>query len=386
MGLFDSMAQGMLGGLGGGLISGGLGAIGSIFSNKAQSKENDRMRDWNEYMYDKQYENNIKLWNMQNKYDLPSAQKQRLIDAGLNPDLMYSGAGVSASPNLHAAVAGSPSAGSLPGYGGVAEAFNQGRLLDAQIRNIDADTKKKESETVGQGYQNEILKTDAAFEPALKSGEINVLGVQVRLGDSQVEVNKETVPKIRQEIINLQKNVEVMNSNIDEASERIANLSQLRVGIMLDNYIKDQSKESQIRQFAAAADLSEKEAKMYIARAISEIARNNASARLDNANASNAELDFKIGSLDFKLKNEKGYYNMVIDNEIDTYNTSAANNRRIRERDDKISGDHWYSYVLEPIDIFCNLVGGIFSANTSYSGGSKAPNVRNTTIVNKIPK
>lgn len=380
------MSQGLLGGLGSGLISGGLGAIGSIFSNNSQKKENQRNREFTEYMYDRQYDNNIKLWNMQNKYDLPSAQKQRLLDAGLNADLMYSGKGVSPSPNLQAAVAGSPSSGSLPGYGGVAEAFNQGRLLDAQIRNIDADTEKKKSETEGQGYQNEILKTDASFEAALKSGQVKVLGVQVDFTNSQIEVNKATVPKLRQEVINLQKSVEVMNSNIDEASERIANLSQVRVGIMLDNYIKDQSKESQIRQFAAAADLSEKEAKMYVARAISEIARNNASARLDNANAANAELDFKIGSLDFKLKNEKGYYNMVIDNDIDTFKTSSANNRRIRERDDKISGDHWYSYVLEPIDIFCNLVGGIFSANASYSGGSKAPNVRNTTIVNKIPK
>lgn len=386
MGKFESMTQGLFNGLGSGIISGGLGAIGSIFSNNLQKKENQRNREFTEYMYDRQYDNNIKLWNMQNKYDLPSAQKQRLLDAGLNADLMYSGKGVSPSPNLQAAVAGSPSSGSLPGYGGVAEAFNQGRLLDAQIRNIDADTKKKESETVGQGYQNEILKTDASFEAAIKSGQVNVLGVQVDFGNSQIEVNKATVPKLRQEVINLQKSVEVMNSNIEEASERIANLSQLRVGIMLDNYIKDQSKESQIRQFAAAADLSEKEAKMYISRALSEIARNNASARLDNANASNAELDFKIGSLDFKLKNEKGYYTMVIDNEIDTFKTTSANNRRIRERDDKISGDHWYSYVLEPIDIFCNLVGGIFSANASYSGGSKAPNVRNTTIVNKIPK
>lgn len=386
MRVFESISQGLLGGLGSGIISGGLGAIGSIFSNNSQKKENQRNREFTEYMYDRQYDNNIKLWNMQNKYDLPSAQKQRLLDAGLNADLMYSGKGVSPSPNLQAAVAGSPSSGSLPGYGGVAEAFNQGRLLDAQIRNIDADTKKKESETVGQGYQNEILKTDASFEAALKSGQVNVLGVQVDFGNSQIEVNKATVPKLRQEVINLQKSVEVMNSNIEEASERIANLSQLRVGIMIDNYIKDQSKESQIRQFAAAADLSEKEAKMYISRAISEIARNYAAARLDNANASNAELDFKIGSLDFKLKNDKGYYSMVIDNEIDTFKTSSANNRRIRERDDKISGDHWYSYVLEPIDIFCNLVGGIFSANASYSGGSKAPNVRNTTIVNKIPK
>lgn len=380
------MSQGLLSGLGSGIISGGLGAIGSIFSNNSQKKENQRNREFTEYMYDRQYDNNIKLWNMQNKYDLPSAQKQRLLDAGLNADLMYSGKGVSPSPNLQAAVAGSPSSGSLPGYGGVAEALDQGRLIDAQIRNIDADTQKKKSETVGQGYQNEILKTDSSFEAALKSGQVNVLGVQVDFSNSQIEVNKAMVPKLRQEVINLQKSVEVMNSNIDEASERIANLSQVRVGIMIDNYIKDQSKEYQIRQFAAAADLSEKEAKMYISRAISEIARNYAAARLDNANAANAELDFKIGSLDFKLKNEKGYYSMVIDDEIDAFKTSSANNRRIRERDDKISGDHWYSYVLEPLDIFCNLVGGIFSANASYSGGSKAPNVRNTTIVNKIPK
>lgn len=386
MRLFESMSQGLLSGLGSGIISGGLGAIGSIFSNNSQKKENQRNREFTEYMYDRQYDNNIKLWNLQNKYDLPSAQKQRLLDAGLNADLMYSGKGVSPSPNLQAAVAGSPSSGSLPGYGGVAAALDQGRLIDAQIRNIDADTQKKKSETVGQGYQNEILKTDASFEAAIKRGQVNVLGVQVDFSNSQIEVNKATVPKLRQEVINLQKSVEVMNSNIDEASERIANLSQVRVGIMIDNYIKDQSKESQIRQFAAAADLSEKEAKMYISRAISEIARNNASARLDNANAANAELDFKIGSLDFKLKNDKGYYTMVIDDEIDTFKTSSANNRRIRERDDKISGDHWYSYVLEPLDIFCNLVGGIFSANASYSGGSKAPNVRNTTIVNKIPK
>ena len=247
MHLFESMSQGLLGGLGSGIISGGLGAIGSIFSNNSQKKENQRNREFTEYMYDRQYDNNIKLWNMQNKYDLPSAQKQRLLDAGLNADLMYSGKGVSPTPNLQAAVAGSPSSGSLPGYGGVAEAFNQGRLLDAQIRNIDADTKKKESETEGQGYQNEILKTDASFEAALKSGQVNVLGVQVDFGKSQIEVNKETVPKLRQEVINLQKSVEVMNSNIDEASERIANLSQERVGIMLDNYIKDQSKEYQIR-------------------------------------------------------------------------------------------------------------------------------------------
>lgn len=206
MGLFDSMAQGMLGGLGGGLISGGLGAIGSIFSNKAQSKENDRMRDWNEYMYDKQYENNIKLWNMQNKYDLPSAQKQRLIDAGLNPDLMYSGSGVSPSPNLHAAVAGSPSAGSLPGYGGVAEVFNQGRLVASQVRlteaqakNLDEDSKLKASQRRGNDIDNSF-KSEFWFETIDKLRAGNKLSTaQADSLSYKMQESLENIKKLRAE-------------------------------------------------------------------------------------------------------------------------------------------------------------------------------------------
>lgn len=170
MGLFESMAQGLLGGLGSGLISGGLGAIGSIFSNNAQKKENERNREFAEYMYDRQYDNSIKVWNMQNKYDLPSAQKQRLIDAGLNPDLMYSGKGVSPSPNLQAALAGSPSSGSLPGYGGIAESFNQARLVDSQIRlseaqakNLEADSALKDSQRNGNLIDNRF-KSEFWFE------------------------------------------------------------------------------------------------------------------------------------------------------------------------------------------------------------------------------
>lgn len=212
MGLFESMAQGMLGGLGGGLISGGLGAIGSIFSNNSQKKENERNREFAEYMYDRQYDNSIKVWNMQNKYDLPSAQKQRLIDAGLNPDLMYSGKGVSPSPNVQAAVAGSPSTGSLSGYGGVAEAFNQGRLLDAQIRNIDADTEKKKSETVGQGYQNNILKTDSVFRHEYMFELVDKLRADNKLSTNQAELCLAEYQKTMDEILNLRENRDILIS------------------------------------------------------------------------------------------------------------------------------------------------------------------------------
>lgn len=206
MGLFETMASGMLGGLGGGLVSGGLGAIGSIFSNKAQVKENQRNRDFTEYMYDKQYDNNIKLWNMQNKYDMPSAQKQRLIDAGLNPDLMYSGKGVSPSPNLQAAVAGSASTGNLPGYGGIADAFNQGRLVDSQLRlseaqakNLEADSALKDSQRIGNLIDNSF-KSEFWFETIDKLRADNKLSTREAdyLGYKMQE-SIETIKKLRAE-------------------------------------------------------------------------------------------------------------------------------------------------------------------------------------------
>lgn len=47
-------------------------------------------RDLN--MWNKQNELNMQLWKLQNEYNLPINQKQRLIDAGLNPNLIASNA------------------------------------------------------------------------------------------------------------------------------------------------------------------------------------------------------------------------------------------------------------------------------------------------------
>ena len=323
------MASGMLGGIGGGLISGGLGAIGSIFSNKAQEKENQRNREFTEYMYDKQYDNNFKMWNAQNKYDLPSAQKQRLIDAGLNPDLMYSGKGVSPSPNLQAAVAGSASAGSLPGYGGVAEAFNQGRLLDAQIRNIDADTKKKESETVGQGYQNEILKTDASFEEALKTGEINVLGFQAKNLSKDLETKDVNISYVRKTIEQIQTNIDSLTQNIEESKARIRNLDVDTISKQLDNALKASGMEYELRILAATAHCSETDAKFAISKAIKELSVLDSTARSNNSSASVNEVNCKIGTLEFKYKSKNGVYEAEFDAQKREANAREASaNRR----------------------------------------------------------
>lgn len=62
-----------------------------------------------------EWQRNLEQWNLQNEYNSPSAQMQRYIDAGLNPNLIYgtgsaSAGNASASPTYSAAKYNSPSA------------------------------------------------------------------------------------------------------------------------------------------------------------------------------------------------------------------------------------------------------------------------------------
>lgn len=55
----------------------------------AQSSTNRRTREWNEKMYERQRNDALSDWRMQNEYNSPTAQMQRFRDAGLNPNLIY---------------------------------------------------------------------------------------------------------------------------------------------------------------------------------------------------------------------------------------------------------------------------------------------------------
>lgn len=71
------------------IIAGGASLLGGFLNSSGQANENERSRRFALNMYNRQYADNIGLWNMQNQYNLPSAQMQRYKDAGLNPNLIY---------------------------------------------------------------------------------------------------------------------------------------------------------------------------------------------------------------------------------------------------------------------------------------------------------
>ena len=76
-------------------ISAALSSLGAWGSSKLSNISNKSMLN-------RQFQNDVKMWNMQNEYNLPKNQMQRYQDAGLNPNLIYG--------------EGSASAGNASGY------------------------------------------------------------------------------------------------------------------------------------------------------------------------------------------------------------------------------------------------------------------------------
>lgn len=99
------------GGVVGDLIQGGVDLYDTYENNKTKKEINKQ--NW---------DNTLDLWNKQNAYNAPSAQRQRLEAAGLNPALAYGGSGaggVAASvsaPALQTPVSDHHSLGQVAGH------------------------------------------------------------------------------------------------------------------------------------------------------------------------------------------------------------------------------------------------------------------------------
>lgn len=343
------------------LLTTGITAAGSLFGNlfssqknqEAQAAENQKNRLFTEQMYNKQVENNIKMWNMQNEYDLPKNMIARMKQAGLNPDLMYSGSGISAAPNLQAPSAGSPSTSALPPGALLGESAMQGALTAAQIRNIDADTEKKVEETKGQGFTNIMLASDASIRDQLNSGILSAQGLELTLTGKKIDWTDADIGKLRADTAAVQKSVEVMNQNITESAQRVANMKLDEISKSLDNYIKQNSLQDQLRIIAAQAHISEVEAKYAVAKICSDLAvnaskvnANNAAANASNASARLTNLHWNIGQMEYNLRDSAGYYNLVVDADTEALRTSIAGFKRGQKRDNLIAGDHFLEIIF----------------------------------------
>lgn len=140
-------------------VLGALPLVGNLASGVAQIFQNASNRKFQLSMYNRERADALSDWNMQNAYNSPSAQMQRLKMAGLNPNLVY---GSGTSQNVEA----SPVRQSTPsGTSQQAPQFNLSGAVPALMLGINkeiAEMKLQNTMTQNIVLQSQANRNNAA--------------------------------------------------------------------------------------------------------------------------------------------------------------------------------------------------------------------------------
>jgi hypothetical protein len=208
----------MLSGLGGSLANGlfNIGAAKRQF--KYQSKLQQQQYDLNEKAADAAYERQKDFFNIQNEWNDPSAVRERYENANINPTSAFGAAG-SYTPAQQAATAPQGSGAGL----GAASAFpitdpiEQAYRL-AMIRNVDADTKKKEGETLDPS------ETKRAQQLENQLRELKIVGQDVLNQQSQFNLEFDQATR--------ELNIEKLKQSVDNMKQQYENMSAEYIRIL----------------------------------------------------------------------------------------------------------------------------------------------------------
>ena len=99
---------------------------------------------------DKAYAQNVALWNMQNAYNDPSAQMQRLQNAGLNPNLVYGGGNVTGNTTSNY-----PTYEPVK-YSGVGSFLTRNQQKQIAMAQLDLGMKEFQQRVMNQSINNGI--------------------------------------------------------------------------------------------------------------------------------------------------------------------------------------------------------------------------------------
>ena len=141
-------------------------------TNQANMAINQSQLDYAQKMYQDQVAQQWKMFNTTNAYNSPAAQKQRYLNAGLNPYIMMGSQPAASASSMPAA--GVPA--QLPMQAARMEAFNQWNLgkglsdagMFASIDATMANVAKTKEETQGVALQNEYFRRNAEADLAIK--------------------------------------------------------------------------------------------------------------------------------------------------------------------------------------------------------------------------
>lgn len=246
----------------GSAITTGVSMLGGLIGNNAQKKninrqiraqqeENQKNRDYNLMLAQKQNAWNVEQWERENEYNSPEAQMERYRKAGLNPDLMAGGAqNLSASsPMMTSGAPSNPTdmsmLGQKPTLGQAIQSALRDSMLGAQIDNIKADTEEKRANA-------SILSSDAKFRDAINQGNLKLQNMQIQLDSSQLKLNDAQISEYRAKVSNLEQETKNLVAEYDKIRATIKNLDADTISKRLHDALDSAKVEAEIKKLASS--------------------------------------------------------------------------------------------------------------------------------------
>lgn len=203
------------------IIAGGSALVGTGANAFAAGAQNKKSRAFSREMYARQLADNLAFWEMQNRYNTPAAQVQRLKEAGLNKALMF---GNSAS----AGNAGSLSAPSalkpefnVPDFSGISEAGNA--FANRVLQKYDREIKMQQAENMRK--QNQLLEQQMKLTEAETRRKEFDLNLDIETRPTSVASRQAQLEKLKADLkftVDSNDRAAIQTaSNIQEATERI---------------------------------------------------------------------------------------------------------------------------------------------------------------------
>lgn len=182
-----------------------------------QTSERIAAQDWDEEM-----------WNKNNEYNSASAQVQRMLQAGINPNTAFGNGYTSAEA---AAPTTTPQSGGAASYSSsmassILSALTDQNLKMAQIDNLKANTESTQINTkfIGKRATAEIAKiySDIGINDFNKDLQERTFALFDKKTRAECDVMMETLNKLRNENLEILKNLDLKDAEIQKIFSEIA--------------------------------------------------------------------------------------------------------------------------------------------------------------------
>lgn len=213
----------------------GINAAGSAIGGLVGLATSALQHKYNKDLADQNFAQNLTMWNKQNEYNTPTAQRKRLEDANLNPALMYGGGQVSAG-----------NASQMPQYQQMGVDIGQNMLSSMQMAQMASNIRLTEARAEGQERENKYVdaRNQAIIDNYLQD---------TKLKRSQEVHTYKLTDKAMVEMSSLQVGIDKMYQDIELVKEDVLTrrqqreIGELQKGLMVLEQVLTQAKTANVR-------------------------------------------------------------------------------------------------------------------------------------------